>query len=250
MPCSATQIRYPAGLRDQRPACCGEPDLVTLPVCKAAPGVGTTIVYVPATIEDTASADRTGLSLADLGARVRGERERRGMSAGDLARSCRVSRSMLYEIERGRKAPTVLVLDRIATGLGTSIARLVADELRDRVVWLAHADQVVVRDPGGWERRILSPTLPGVEFEFMRTTLGPGVDAGTFDPHPPGSREYVAVEAGELELTIDGAVYRLAAGDALYYEGDCEHGFVNRLSRRCVYYLVMDVAGRAGAGHG
>jgi uncharacterized cupin superfamily protein len=48
----------------------------------------------------------------------------------------------------------------------------------------------------------------------MRTTLGPGVDAGTFDPHPSGSREYVAVESGELELTIDGTACRLGAGDA------------------------------------
>jgi quercetin dioxygenase-like cupin family protein len=157
---------------------------------------------------------------------------------------------MVYEIERGRKSPTVLVLDRIATGLGTSIARLVAGEHRGRVVRLAHAEQAVVRDPAGWERRILSPALPGVEFEFMRTTLGPGVDAGTFDPHPPGSREYVAVESGELELTIDGSAWRLGPGDAIYYEGDCDHGFRNRLARRCAYYLVMDVGGRAGRGHG
>jgi transcriptional regulator with XRE-family HTH domain len=203
-----------------------------------------------ATIEDIAAGDQAGLSLAELGARIRGERERRGMSAEKLARRCRVSRSMLYEIERGRKAPTVLVLDRIATGLGTSIARLAGGERRGRVVRLARAEQAVVRDPAGWERRILSPSLPGVEFEFMRTTLGPGVDAGTFDPHAPGSREYVAVESGELELTIDGTAYRLGVGDAIYYEGDCDHGFCNRLARRCVYYLVMDVGSRAGVGHG
>jgi transcriptional regulator with XRE-family HTH domain len=203
-----------------------------------------------ATIEDAAAGDQAGLSLAELGARIRAERERRGLSAEDLARRCRVSRSMLYEIERGRKAPTVLVLDRIATGLGTSIARLVGGKHRGRVVRLDRDGQAVVRDPAGWERRILSPSLPGVEFEFMRTTLGPGVDAGTFDPHAAGSREYVAVESGELELTIDGTAYRLGAGDAIYYEGDCAHAFRNRPARRCVYYLVMDI-GRAGAaGHG
>jgi len=142
------------------------------------------------------------------------------------------------------------VLDRIATGLGTSIARLVADERQDRVIRLPRDAQAVVRDPAGWERRILSPTLPGVEFEFMRTTLGPGVDAGVFDPHAAGSREYVAVESGELELTIDGRPHRLRAGDAIYYEGDCRHAFRNRLGRRCVYYLVMDVAGHPATAHG
>jgi quercetin dioxygenase-like cupin family protein len=126
----------------------------------------------------------------------------------------------------------------------------VAGERRGQVVRLARAEQAVVRDPAGWERRILSPALPGVEFEFMRTTLGPGVDAGTFDPHPPGSREYAAVESGELELTVGGTGYRLGTGDALYYEGDCDHGFRNRLAWPCVYYLVMDAGSRAGVGHG
>jgi quercetin dioxygenase-like cupin family protein len=136
------------------------------------------------------------------------------------------------------------------TPLGSSIARLAGSERRGRVVRLPRAGQAVVRDLAGWERRILSPSLPGVEFEFMRTTLGPGVDAGKFDPHPSGSREYVAVESGELELTIDGAAYGLGTGDAIYYEGDCDHGFRNRQPSPCVYYLVMDIGGRAGAGHG
>ncbi len=138
----------------------------------------------------------------------------------------------------------MLVLDRIATGLGTSIARLVSAERDDRVVLLPRQAQRVARDPSGWERRIVSPVLPSVEFEFMRTTIGAGVDAGVFDPHPPGSREYVAVEQGELQLTLDGERYRLGPGDAIYYAGDCRHGFANRGTVDCVYYLAMDLAGR------
>jgi transcriptional regulator with XRE-family HTH domain len=188
----------------------------------------------------------SGLALEVLGCRVHAERERRGLSVDELARRCRVSRSMLYAIEQGRKAPTVLVLDRIATGLGTSIARLVETERNERVIVLRQDEQVLATDPAGWERRILSPSLPGVEFEFMRTTLDPHVDAGVFDPHAVGSREYVAIESGELELTIDGTGYRLRSGDAIYFEGDCRHGFRNPLARRCVYYLAMDVGGRHG----
>jgi hypothetical protein len=30
--------------------------------------------------------------------------------------------------------------------------------------------------------KILSPVLPGIEFEFMRTTLGPRADGGMFLP--------------------------------------------------------------------
>jgi transcriptional regulator with XRE-family HTH domain len=187
--------------------------------------------------------DGTRLDLAALGRRIRDERGRRRLSLSELAARAGVSRSMLSAVERGGKAPTVLVLDRIATGLDTSIARLLGDEREGRVVLLRHAQQEVARDRGGWERRILSPVLPGVEFELMRTTIGPGVNAGVFSPHAPGSREYLAVERGTLRLTIDGTVHTLHAGDSIYYAGDCLHGFANPARQPCVYYLAMDVAG-------
>jgi len=109
------------------------------------------------------------------------------------------------------------------------------------LVFLRNAEQRVVRDPAGWERRILSPVLPGVEFEFMRTVLGPGVDAGEFSPHQPGSREYVAVEAGRLTLTIDGRASALEAGDSVYFPGNRRHAFANDGDVECVYYLVMEL---------
>ncbi len=190
----------------------------------------------------------SGLDMVGLGQRIRDERLRRGFSLEDLAAHAGVSRSMLSEVERGGKVPTVLLLDRIATGLGTSIARLLGDEEPTRVIVRRHAEQDAVRDPAGWERRILSPVLPGVEFELMRTRIPPGVDAGAFSPHAPGSREYLAVEAGHLRLTIDGVAYVLHAGDSIYYAGDCVHAFANPGDEPCVYYLAMDVGGNPARG--
>ena len=189
------------------------------------------------------SASR-GLQLAELGGRIRDERTRRSLSLYELAEKAHVSRSMLSAVERGEKAPSVLILDQIATGLGTSIARLLAPEHEERIVVLRASDQDRAVDPSGWVRRILSPVLPNVEFEFMRTTLSPGVNAGAFLPHNPGSREYVAVERGTLRLTIDGEVYLLKKGDSIYYAGDCVHEFENPDRREgCDYYLAMDVTG-------
>jgi XRE family transcriptional regulator, regulator of sulfur utilization len=185
-----------------------------------------------------------GLQLADLGNRIREERRRRNLSLEQLAERAHVSRSMLSAVERGDKAPSVLILDQIATGLGSSIARLLASEQAGRVVLLRTQNQKVAVDPSGWERRILSPVLPNVEFEFMRTTLRPGVNAGAFLPHNPGSREYVAVERGTLRLTLDGKVYVLKKGESIYYAGDCLHQFENPdLRHACDYYLAMDVTG-------
>jgi transcriptional regulator with XRE-family HTH domain len=190
------------------------------------------------------SIPSTGLRLPELGGRIREERQRRNLSLDDLAGKARVSRSMLSAVERGEKAPSVLILDQIATGLGTSIARLLAPESAGRVILLRSGAQDRAVDPSGWERRILSPVLANVEFEFMRTTLRPGVNAGAFLPHNSGSREYVAVERGRLRLTLNGKVFLLGKGDSIYYAGDCLHEFENPDRRNsCEYYLAMDVTG-------
>jgi len=196
----------------------------------------------------------SGLSMAQLGSRIRAERQARGMALERVAELSGVSRSMVSEVERGIKTPTVLVLDRLATALGTSIARLLDEPVRPDVVIFPKGGQRVVRDPSGWERRILSPVLPGVEFEFMRTMLGSGVDAGEFSPHAPGSHEYVAVETGRLCLTVDGVPYRLEGGDSAYFPGDRRHAFANDSTGPCVYYLAMTLGrpddGHRRAGHG
>jgi XRE family transcriptional regulator, regulator of sulfur utilization len=197
-------------------------------------------------VRETTARFSTGMDMVALGERIRLERLRRKLSLERLAASAGVSRSMLSDVERGEKVPSVLVLDRIATGLGTSIARLLGEERSSAVIVLRRDAQDVVVDPAGWERRVLSPVLPGVEFEFMRTTIQPGVNAGVFSPHAPGSLEWVAIERGMLRLTINGTPYTLQAGDSIYYDGDCWHGFANPGDEPCVYYLAMDVQGHPG----
>lgn len=204
----------------------------------------------PVSTRKVRAAPQRDFDLSRLGGRIRAERERRALSLQALSAKARVSRSMLSAIERGAKAPTVLVLDRVATGLNTSLARLLGEERRATLIVLRHREQKVARDPSGWERRILSPVLPGVEFEFMRTTLGPRVNAGVFQPHAHGSREYVAIESGTLQLTINDRPYQLTAGDSIYFDGDCMHAFANPADVPCVYYLAMDVSGdSAGTEH-
>jgi transcriptional regulator with XRE-family HTH domain len=185
------------------------------------------------------------LDLAAIGRRVRGLRHQRQLSLEALAERSGVSVSMLSTVERGQKVPSILVMGQIATALDTSIGRLVDEEAAPQVIVMRATDQRVIKDPAGIEHRRLSPVLPGVEFELMRMTLAPGVNAGVFPPHRAGSREYLAVETGTLTLTLDGTEYRLHAGDSIYHDGDCEHGYRNDSDTPCTYYIAMEVAGGA-----
>jgi transcriptional regulator with XRE-family HTH domain len=195
-------------------------------------------------IEDADTAVDGDLDLRAIGERVRRLRKGRGDTLATLAARAGLSVSMLSAVERGEKAATVLVLHRIAGALSTTIARLVEEESPVRATILPRDRQAVIPGEGGWTRRIVSPVVPGIEFEMMVTTLPPGIDAGEYDPHPAGSHEYLLVLEGELTLTLDGVEHRLAAGDAIHHDGHCRHGYRNDGDTACRYVLAMTEAPR------
>lgn len=173
-----------------------------------------------------------------LGRRLHDLRADRGLALSALAKEAGVSVSMLSAIERGEKTPTVVVLSRIADGLGLSLSRLLADLETDRVIVRRAADQDHVAEPGGWHRTVLTPVVPGVNFEWIRTTLPARCDAGTFPAYAPGSHEFVAVESGTLHLGVGDTEYALTAGDSLYFPADARHSYANRGAEPCVYHVA------------
>ena len=83
---------------------------------------------------------------------------------------------------------------------------------------------------GGHRYEILTPPLPGQRAEVSRHALDPGAQTGgPGDPpmHEPGSRETAVVEAGAVELVIDGERHALAAGDTVTFDADLPHHFEN-----------------------
>lgn len=160
------------------------------------------------------------------------------MTLHDAAGHAGVSVSMLSSVERGDKAPTVVVLDKIASGLGIRLTDLLAGQDDGRVIVRRAADQDMVNEPGGWQRTILTPVVPGVNFELIRTTLPGGCDAGEFPAYAAGSHEYVIVESGALRLGIGDMVIDLDAGDSVYFAADAPHRYSNPATGPCTYYVA------------
>lgn len=99
-----------------------------------------------------------------LAQRLRELRDARGWSLDALADRSTVSRSNISLIERGQSSPTAVVLDKLATALGVSLASLfeapdgaAATEPSPLAV---AGEQPVWTDPAsGYVRRNLSPAL-------------------------------------------------------------------------------------------
>ncbi|MDQ4082903.1 MAG: XRE family transcriptional regulator [Actinomycetota bacterium] len=185
------------------------------------------------TVEDQAASERFGV-------RVRGLRRERGLTLEGLAERSGVSRAMISKLERGEKNPTLVVVAKVAEGLGVTLSQLVGVEEKREVVVVPRERRMVMRDPEtGFERQLLSPSFGGRGVEFILNVVPEGSTSGEFPPHRRGVEEYVAVEKGRLRAVIGGEEYLLEEGDSLYFEADVSHRFDNVGDGECSYYLVI-----------
>ncbi len=147
---------------------------------------------------------------------------------------------MISKLERGEKNPTLVVVAKVAEGLGVTLSQLVGVEEKREVVVVPRERRMVMRDPEtGFERQLLSPSFGGRGVEFILNVVPEGSTSSEFPPHRRGVEEYVAVEKGRLRSAIGGEEYLLEEGDALYFEADVSHRFDNVGDGECSYYLVI-----------
>jgi transcriptional regulator with XRE-family HTH domain len=192
---------------------------------------------------------------ARLAARLRGLRSERGLTLERLAERAGVSRSMISLVERGESSPTAAVLDRIAAGLGVTLASLFAAEPRaDAAPLLRRADQVDWRDPEtGYVRRNLSPPGYPSPIELVEVVLPARtrVAYDTVATRAAGVSQQVWVLDGHVDLTLGTATHHLAPGDCLAMRLDRPVAFRNAADAPARYLvaLAVDTSPDAGAAH-
>jgi transcriptional regulator with XRE-family HTH domain len=174
--------------------------------------------------------------------RIRDLRNARDWSLDTLAERSSVSRSNISLIERGQSSPTAIVLDKLATALGVSLASLFEQPDDAAAVELSPRsslrDQPLWTDPdSGYVRRSLSPPawspIQLVEVEFP-----PGKQVA----YETGMRDaeiyqQVWVMDGVMEMTVGDEQWRLETGDCLAMKLDRPISYRNT-SRRPSRYLV------------
>lgn len=180
---------------------------------------------------------------ARLAARLRGLRAERGLTLDALADRAGVSRSMISLIERGESSPTATVLERLATGLGVTLASLFADAPRaDASPLSRRADQPAWRDPAtGYVRRNLSPPGYPSPIELVEVVLPAGARVAYDSPgtRPLGISQQVWVMEGQIELTVRETTHALGAGDCLAMRIDGLTAFRNPTDRDARYLVVV-----------
>lgn len=189
-----------------------------------------------------------------VGANLRRLRVRRGLSLEKLSQRSGVSRAMLGQIELGQSAPTINVLWKIARALDVTFATLIQTREAGGTTLLKKAQaKVLTSQAGAFSSRALFPFDGPRRAEFYELRLGAHATEEA-EAHAPGTVENLVVAEGQLEIVISrpkgqeggqGETHRLETGDAIVFEADVPHSYINVGGSDCVMYLVMTYAEQA-----
>jgi transcriptional regulator with XRE-family HTH domain len=188
--------------------------------------------------------DRASALNQRIAGRVRQLRAERALSLELLAEQSGVSRSMISLIERGETSPTAVVLERLASGLGVSLASLFdtpAAAAAQSETLARRKDQAEWQDPSsGYRRRSISPpgTRQPVRIAEVKFPAGARV---AFENGAIGVRvhQQIWVLEGVMEVSVDQERHRLREGDCLAMKLDGPTVFHNPTRKAARYAVVV-----------
>ncbi|CAB3772577.1 DNA-binding protein [Burkholderia sp. MSh2] len=192
--------------------------------------------------ETPSATDDTGINER-IARRVRDLRTHRGYTLDGLAARSGVSRSMISLIERASASPTAVVLDKLAAGLGVSLAGLFDGERDGSPVQplVRRAQQAEWRDPAsGYVRRNLSPPGWPSPIQLVEVNFPPGARVA----YDTGGRDHamhqqVWVVHGRVDVTLGDRLHELHEGDCLAIRLDQPLIFSNPSSQAARYVVAI-----------
>lgn len=176
-----------------------------------------------------------------IASRVRELRERSALSLDALAGKSEVSRSMISLIERGETSPTAVVLEKIATGLGVTLAALFDDVAAPPVPVSTAADRTTWKDPeSGYTRRNISPAgFPSpIRIVEVKFPAGARVAYET-SARDSAVAQQIWVQDGAIEVTVGRTTHQLGKDDCLAMQLDAPVTFRNRTRKPARYIVVL-----------
>jgi transcriptional regulator with XRE-family HTH domain len=167
--------------------------------------------------------------LTRIAQAIRRRREDMGLTVRALAGRSGVSASMISDVERAAKSPTISTLAALSKALEMPLSTLVESREPTRMrVLKASERQWLIEPSTSAKRDRFAPTVAGSEVEFLRYVVPAHTLAGPFPAHAPGTIEHVYLAAGAVRLTLGNDVANLEAGDSCSCYADLPHGFDNR----------------------
>ena len=176
--------------------------------------------------------------------RVRDLRRDRGLTLDALAERAGMSRSNISLIERNQSSPTATALDKLATGLGVTVASLFevsASPAATPAPVSRAAAQPRWSDPGsGYVRRNVSPPQFGSPIQLVEVAFPAGRRVAFETAEREGEiHQQIWILEGTMDVTVGQTLWRLEAGDCLAMRLDCPIEYHNPTPQDARYLVAL-----------
>ena len=178
-----------------------------------------------------------------VGANVRTERKKAGLSVRELARRLGVSASFLSQFELGQSQAAVSTLFAIASELNVSLDELlghsVAKTPARKPIKSAQIPEYLAFQTGVRWKRLAD--LDGDEVDFLLTEYEPGADSAPADqPQHHRGNDYGYVLEGTLTVIVKGRKKRVKQGNAIAIRGSEPHRLINETDQlvRAIWFVT------------
>lgn len=189
----------------------------------------------------------TGLeALADrIGRVIRTQREAKGMSLGELARTSGLSRTILARIEAGSGNPSVETLWRVSRALRLPLGTLLAEDASPRVRRIGRESGQALRAASGMGAWLVLADGRDHRSELFDLTFAAGVVQRS-EPHLPGTEELIYCVSGGMRAGPLGEPAELGPGDAVWFAADVAHAYEALRDARVLCWMRYPPTGTPG----
>ena len=160
----------------------------------------------------------------DIGGRLRGVREARGVSQRELARRSGISNATISQIESNTINPSVGALKRILDAVPMPMSDFFAEDgpPPDQVFFRA-ADMMEI-GRGGVSYRQVGRDLSGKSLQLIHERYAAGAQSGRIRLRHDGEEGGIVI-SGHLEVTVGDRRSVLGPGEAYYFKSSEPHRF-------------------------
>src|SRR6185437_7742735 len=188
--------------------------------------------------EAPAARTAAGIDLR-IATRVAALRAQAGLTLDALATTCGVSRSMMSLVEMVEISATAVVLEKIASGLGVSLATLFDDPSAPASPVSRSGERTPWRDPqSGYVRQNISPPNFPSPLQIVAGELPAGAAVSYESAARNDLHQQIWVRAGSIEVTVGKVTHRLSEDDCLAMQLNEPTSFRNR-NRKTARYIVV-----------
>lgn len=161
------------------------------------------------------------------------------MTLAEVARQVGRSVGWMSQVERDLSQPTMPELKQLADVLGVSVStffgRSPALPGEEGIIVRKDARRPIAQRAQGLTEELLSPDLTD-DFEVIHSVFRANTERKT--PVKRETQEIGIILSGELELTINGAIYTLTPGDSFRVRGEA-YRWANRTSSPCAAIWII-----------